>query len=74
MGRSGAAWLSNEVNSAFHNQFRSPAPTAELIENTLIGVRERFDREKRRDPVDRWELPFAAFMMIRQIEGRLELS
>jgi hypothetical protein len=72
LGSSGAAWLSSEVNTSLHRILAGSAPTDAAIRLALTEVRERFQAMKRREPVDRWELPFAAFMMIRLDLGHAE--
>ncbi len=65
LGSSGAAWLSNEVNTQFHQTLAGSGPTDAAVDRALAAVQARFQAEKRREPVDQWELPFAAFMMAR---------
>lgn len=74
LGSSGAAWLSHEVSTHFHRTLIDSASTAAAVKQALAGVRDRFHAAKRREPVDQWELPFAAFMMARLGPDHIEFA
>lgn len=74
LGSSGAAWLSNELNTSFHDLSSAAASVDDLVRQALTQVQERFLRAKLREPTDRWELPFAAFMIAKLEDHHVEFA
>lgn len=68
--RGGAAWLAARAQRAF------AGAEAESIEALCAGVADQlavaFAAERTRDPIDRWELPIAAFLAVRLAGTMLE--
>lgn len=57
----GAAWLAGTVHRAFAG---ASGPIADICEQVFKTVAASYERERRRDPVSRWEVPRAAFAAV----------
>jgi len=59
--RGGAAWLAGAAHKAFSGAAGS---VAEICHTVFETVAAAYERERRRDPVSRWEVPRAAFAAV----------
>ncbi|AJP73304.1 protein phosphatase 2C domain-containing protein [Sphingomonas hengshuiensis] len=69
--RGGAAWLADRAQRAFTGA--APAESIEgLCEAVAAQLAADYAAARTRDPLDRWELPIAAFLAVRIGDGALE--
>lgn len=65
--RGGAAWLATTANAAFAGASGS---ISAICDTVFDQVAQRYTKERRREPLDDWELPIAAFAAV-AIEGEM---
>lgn len=67
-GNSDAAWIARRASALFH-RFADVSDTQAMLAEVAAALEQDFLRERGRAPLDRWEIPCAAFMMITSRPG-----
>lgn len=75
-GPSDAAWFANRASATLARMLRDTPeiPTPDALRNTMADCRDAFARVATRPPIDAFELPSAAFAMVRQTGATVELT
>lgn len=68
--RGGAAWLALEADAAF--AAAGDAPVETICAGVFARLARRFDAVRTREALARWELPVAAFLLVRLSDAGLE--
>lgn len=68
--RGGAAWLSLETDAAL--SAAGDASVETICAGVFARIARRFEAVRTRDPVARWELPLASFLIVRVNDAGLE--
>lgn len=73
---SDAGWFAEAFDTAlrYHLERTPEASTPDVLRDAIEAVRRWFDAERRAEPGAPYELPSAAFAMVRRIDDGLELS
>jgi len=70
-GPSDAAWIAARTNFFFLRHVTTP-DTRDMLSGALRDLQASFARERLRKPEERWEVPFASFLMLTAKPGSLE--
>jgi hypothetical protein len=74
-GRSDAAWASHTARDLFLAHGGAPAgDLRSLITKVAEGITAKFERERLREPKERYELPWTTMCLIGAQEGRLDIA
>lgn len=71
-GRGGAAWIAMEANAAL--AAAGDGSIAAITRAMMARIARRFEAQRRREPVSRWELPVASFLAAKLEDGALHCA
>lgn len=70
--RGGAAWIAQEANAAF--AAAGDANIEAVCKGMFARVARRFEAVRTREPLGRWELPSASFLVARAADRRIDFA